>query len=51
MLMVAALVPAMRDRAAHAAAGGREGAPRPAPAGGGQVPGDVETGVTASSYC
>jgi MFS family permease len=51
MLMVAALVPAMRDRAAHAAAGGREGALRPAPAGGGQVPGDVETGVTASSYC
>ena len=51
MLMVAALVPALRDRAAQAAAAGRDGALRPAPAGGGQVPGDVETGVTASSYC
>ena len=39
MLMVAALVPAVRDRAARA------------PASGGQVPGDVETGVAAPSYC
>jgi predicted MFS family arabinose efflux permease len=51
MLMVAALVPAVRDRAAQAAAAGRDGALRPAPAGAGQVPGDVETGITASSYC
>ena len=41
MLMVAALVPAVRDRAAQAAAPGR----------GGQVSGDVETGVAAPSYC
>jgi hypothetical protein len=39
MMMVAALVPAVRDRAARA------------PASGGQVPGDVETGVAAPSYC
>ena len=39
LLMVAALVPALRDRAA------------PAPAGAGQVPGDVETAVAAPSYC
>jgi MFS family permease len=39
MLMVAALVPALRDRAAQA------------PAGAGQVPGDVETAVAAPSYC
>ena len=37
MLMVAALLPAMRDRATRA----RDG----------QVRGDVETGVTAPSYC
>jgi hypothetical protein len=41
MLMVAALVPAVRDRAAQAAAAGRDG----------QVSGDVETGVAAPSYC
>jgi len=39
MLMVAALVPAVRDRAARASAAG------------GQVPRGVETGVTAPSYC
>jgi len=39
MLMVAALVPALRDRAAGA------------PAGSGQAPGDVETGAAAPSYC
>jgi MFS family permease len=39
MLMVAALVPARRDRAAQA------------PAGAGQVRGDVETAVAAPSYC
>jgi hypothetical protein len=50
MLMVAALVPAVRDRAASAAGAGRGGALRP-PAGDGQVRGDVETGVTAPSYC
>jgi predicted MFS family arabinose efflux permease len=38
MLMLAALVPAVRDRAARA------------PAAGGQA-GDVETGVAAPSYC
>ena len=55
--MVAALVPAMRDRAAQAAdasrdgaGAGRDGALR-APTGQGQVRGDVETGVTAPSYC
>ena len=42
MLMLAALVPAVRDRAARAAAAG---------SGGSQVPGDVEAGVTAPSYC
>jgi MFS family permease len=42
MLMLAALVPAVRDRAAGAAAAG---------SGGRQVPGDVETGVAAPSYC
>jgi MFS family permease len=41
MLMVAALVPAVRDRAAQAAAAGRDG----------QVSGDVETGAAAPSYC
>ena len=41
-LMVAALVPAVRDRAASAASAG---------SGGSQVPGDVETGATAPSYC
>src|SRR5690348_16471132 len=41
ILMVAALVPAVRDRAAQAAAAGRDG----------QVCGDVETGVAAPSYC
>ena len=40
MLMLAALVPALRDRAAQAPA-----------ASGGQVPGDVETAVAAPSYC
>jgi len=44
-------VPAVRDRAAQAAAAGRDGAPRPGAAGGGEVHGDVETGVTAPSYC
>ena len=39
LLMVAALVPALRDRAAQA------------PAGAGQVRGDVETAVAAPSYC
>jgi len=42
MLMVAALVPAVRDRAARAAIAESEGGP---------VPGDVETGVTAPSCC
>jgi len=54
MLMLAALVPAMRDRAAQSAGasrdGGRDGALR-APAGGGQARGDVEAGVTVPSYC
>ena len=42
MLMLAALVPAVRDRAGRAVAAG---------SGGSQVPGDVEAGVTAPSYC
>ncbi|HEY1343573.1 MAG TPA: MFS transporter [Streptosporangiaceae bacterium] len=42
MLMLAALVPAVRDRAAGAAAAG---------SGGSQAPEDVETGVAAPSYC
>jgi len=42
MLMLAALVPAVRDRAGRAAAAG---------SGGSQVPGDVESAATAPSYC
>jgi len=49
-LMLAALVPAMRDRAAQSAGASRAGALR-APAGGGQARRDVETGVTVPSYC
>ena len=50
MLMVAALVPAIRDRAAQAAGASRDGALRPLAAEG-PVRGDVETGVAAPSYC